>query len=861
MASGTDPSTSPHVQLQGSEQGQETSQQKQQQEQPDVLQAAQLDEFTRSIIHLGALVLGEILHGLKISFGVWLAAKLVAYVLPVIQPGVVSLYAHAAALLQNRSLHAAIQAGRQTIARDGADDDNFVNLLLHVSQVVIYLTTVLVVRYWSLLWRTVWSWLPSLGAVTTLGLFWWVYIDDPFNTLVHEGGKLARVLFSMIGYLTKALVFVAARIFRLVEVSYRFYYKQKIKIFKPVLAPHHGAAYPYRVLGADEIRLLEISRKGPFGDYTCKVVHVAFQSSPVYEAISYTWGGLPPSHDLVVEDGYVLKVSERVMEIIRARASVLDSKSLWIDAVCINQGDRAERAVQVGLMAEIYQNASKTIVWLGMSPEASACISFINRHMVTFHLNRPNTNWKALFRIGSREAGWQEFLNFLEHPYWSRMWIIQEIVLSTKPIISYGGEYFTFEYLQTFFREMYSKNVGTMFVMTETAVEPKGPIAPGGSVQIPLIMAMKSLVQGPEGSAVGMPDLMQMTRRCKAFDPRDMVYGVLGLLRASGDQSIVPDYEKTPTDVCIEVGRHCFALRPQHTLTWAGIGFKRTTTSLPSWCPDYCGPWELSPLHQDNTNAPDISYNASAGTPPSLTLHPSLPILTVRAVQFDTIADLGPKCIEAAQVTGMDVTAAAKFLAESTIALSDFTEAALAAMPHHQSEDPESSEMIWRTLIGDRNPTTARAAARRPADASYGEHCRASQRLARALINGPDHPDAPQASDAFTKSGVGPFFDDEVGNGLFLAAHANVGAGRRIAVTKKGSLSLVPEYSRVGDTVGVLAGVQACVVLREEPLLSMPRGDDEPVIRWRLVGEAYVHGHMDGRALSGDDRWETIHIW
>jgi hypothetical protein len=839
-------------------------QQPQQQQPQNVVPNTQIDDFTRIIIQLAAIVLAEILRGLKVSFGVWLATSLASYLLPTITPGTVSAYAHVAIFLQNGALHAAIGSGRKAIARDGADDDNYVNLVLHVTQIFLYLATVLVLRYRVFLWRLLWSWLPSLGAMVTVVSLWFAYVDDPVNNLVSEGGKLMSLLFSGAARLARIIARGLGWCFELVTNLYRFYCRQKIKIFKPKLPPHYGQPYQYESLGADEIRLLQISRMSPFGEYTCRVVHVAFASPPAYEAISYTWGGLPLDHDLLCEDGYMLKVSERVVEIVQARASVMDSKFLWIDAVCINQGDLDEKASQIKLMAEIYQNASRTIIWLGLSPEASACISFINRHMVTFAMNRPDTNWKALFRIGSREPGWQEFLNFLHHPYWSRMWILQEIVLSNKPIVAYGGEYFTFEYLQTFFREMHGKNVGTLFVMTETDVEPRGPLAPSGSVQISLIIVIKSMVQDQEASATFISDVMQLTRRYKAYDPRDMVYGVLGLLRMKGDQTIVPDYTKTPTEVCVEVGRRCFFSQPQHTLARAGIGFDLATSSLPSWCPDYCGPWPLIPLHHEDRSTTNLAYNASAGAVWNVKLDQHSPTITTQAVNFDTIAQIGPKCLEASKVIDMDISTAARVLAEHLIALFTFAEAALATGPHHSSQNAEPSEITWRTLIGDRASARGGMAANRPADEIYSEHFRSALRLAKAMVCGPNIPDAPKLSDSFVKSGVGPFLADEVGNALFFAAHSDVGTGRRIAVTRNGNLSLVPENSRVGDAVSVLAGMQACAVLREERMPPVsPNGNGGNIIdaSWRFVGEAYVHGYMDGEALQGDPEWEEIHIW
>ena len=44
------------------------------------------------------------------------------------------------------------------------------------------------------------------------------------------------------------------------------------------------------------------------------------------------------------------------------------SRYLWIDAICINQEDLDERSQQVGLMRQIYSQASHVVVWLG--PEA-----------------------------------------------------------------------------------------------------------------------------------------------------------------------------------------------------------------------------------------------------------------------------------------------------------------------------------------------------------------------------------------------------------------------------------------------------------------------------------------------------------
>jgi hypothetical protein len=47
-----------------------------------------------------------------------------------------------------------------------------------------------------------------------------------------------------------------------------------------------------------------------------------------------------------------------------------DSRRLWIDQICINQNDIQERGAQVQLMRDVYQKAISTIVWLGEPKDA-----------------------------------------------------------------------------------------------------------------------------------------------------------------------------------------------------------------------------------------------------------------------------------------------------------------------------------------------------------------------------------------------------------------------------------------------------------------------------------------------------------
>lgn len=45
---------------------------------------------------------------------------------------------------------------------------------------------------------------------------------------------------------------------------------------------------------------------------------------------------------------------------------------LWIEQVCINQEDSAEKDVQIGLMGEIYSRCAECVIWLGPEDEYTA---------------------------------------------------------------------------------------------------------------------------------------------------------------------------------------------------------------------------------------------------------------------------------------------------------------------------------------------------------------------------------------------------------------------------------------------------------------------------------------------------------
>jgi hypothetical protein len=86
-----------------------------------------------------------------------------------------------------------------------------------------------------------------------------------------------------------------------------------------------------------------------------------------YEALSYVWGARVGTEAVICE-GKTLRLTPNCRQALRHLRSADHCRILWIDAICIDQGEAEEsvkeRGLQVTLMGEIYAKAKRTICWL-----------------------------------------------------------------------------------------------------------------------------------------------------------------------------------------------------------------------------------------------------------------------------------------------------------------------------------------------------------------------------------------------------------------------------------------------------------------------------------------------------------------
>lgn len=131
--------------------------------------------------------------------------------------------------------------------------------------------------------------------------------------------------------------------------------------------------YEYQLLSdpQGQIRLLRLlpDRRGTMIYANIDPVDF-FETSDMhhYEALSYTWGSDSHGaciHVLQGDETWHVAVTKTLEEALDHLRSESNSRTLWVDAVCINQRDALEKSHQVSRMPEIFANATKVIAWVG----------------------------------------------------------------------------------------------------------------------------------------------------------------------------------------------------------------------------------------------------------------------------------------------------------------------------------------------------------------------------------------------------------------------------------------------------------------------------------------------------------------
>ena len=145
----------------------------------------------------------------------------------------------------------------------------------------------------------------------------------------------------------------------------------------------------------------------------------------------------------IVLDGVPVPVGrnlEKALRTLREMPEISNGTRVWVDALCINQQDVQEKSFEVKRMGDIYGKADRVVSYLGEESDQSGSIlefmDAIGEVMQQAEVLAPIT-LGFLQNVQTDMAF--SMARFLMRTYFSRIWIVQEIVLGAEKSVAICG--------------------------------------------------------------------------------------------------------------------------------------------------------------------------------------------------------------------------------------------------------------------------------------------------------------------------------------------------------------------------------------------------------------------------------------
>lgn len=600
-----------------------------------------------------------------------------------------------------------------------------------------------------------------------------------------------------------------------------------IRLVAPSVRSANDRSYQYDYLDKGEFRLISIlpeRKDDPDDIIRCTLFTRTFDDCPQYIALSYAWGDVSDMrHILVGLEEKIMRVSASLESALRA---LRDSKKpiwVWADAVSINQQDSSEKADQVRLMTRIYERAKSVAIWLGPRSADSdlgmELIDHLSRFAemprdVTKHTPAPfsEQNFAAVVALFDRE-------------YWHRLWVVQEVFNAQLINVHCGPAILPWtafrnasdvfrrnrDVLERSFHPGYNNNFyQARFGSYAQVLVHEGP---GSLARIGTRANLRDSDNLPDRTV--FRDTLEVMRSCRrklSSDPKDKVFGILGVLSERARNEVMVDYSIPVKDVYISIFRTIVEKTDSLDILCESIHFPTYTNNnnLPSWVPDWSHISWVSPI--GTTHAFSASRKAQVDVD-----FTEKNKLRIRAIPLGSIKEHG--------------------IAVGTLCtVNDYLMAFLhwRACLSHFFDDVKEDHLQWlkrRFCLALSFDHTLEAYDTPEAwmDVCYQVFaCTIRDRLPTLQM---DH----ELEQYIRKD----FQMDYNKRRLFIQEHFGSNMmGRCFCITDGRRLGMGTGFMARGDVVVVPLGCSTPVVLR-------PEGDG-----YRFVGDVYINGYMDGKAVE-----------
>jgi len=586
-----------------------------------------------------------------------------------------------------------------------------------------------------------------------------------------------------------------------------------------------------------------------------------------FAALSYVWGDESDTRAIIV-NGHAVSVTanlEAALREFRTGWEFSGHFKLWADALCINQKDLAERSHHIGMMRDLYESAWSVIAWLGEEEHystsamqllsdladfnAAGCIDEIKDHLVSNPLSCGVPPWPALESLMNR-------------PYWTRLWIFQEIVIGgTATWLRCGNATVDWETVCTAVSIIHEylwleKDKCLQMAMSMAGVRTE-PIWRTTSLHL-VYQDLSPLTRQlhEKNNNFSFERLLDLANSGDCTNNRDKVYALVGLMSPTIAHHLSLDYTVPAWKVYVEAAR--VFIQASHSLDPLREGNPWGPARGPSWAADWAWSgrirwtrthqhiWGPAHLFPRNTDAMQPRpYRASGDSLPEARVLNAGIFLQCNGFVVDTISGLSARNIDYFEWSRSSIVRSRQW---NSI----------------YGDRHATSEALYRTLVADRVSDGKKAEARhavilnlphsfelaKPQFAERGWSFLEGQegyyfRWERFRSTNWDFPLGNDLLDSFFSDNI-PADASEYDFCEVYSCSDRSAKKRRFMTTVKGYMGWVPdnitgnedEQTRSSDLIAIIFGCST-------PLAIRPCGD-----RFQVLGEAYVQGLMDGEAID-----------
>ncbi|KAH8194128.1 hypothetical protein TruAng_011710 [Truncatella angustata] len=272
------------------------------------------------------------------------------------------------------------------------------------------------------------------------------------------------------------------------------------------------------------IRLIRLKPAKEGDPLECDLFYASLDDGYHFHALSYAWGSS--------DDPLPIHVNGRRVNVTRNLHTALfhlrndrATTVVWVDAICIDQGNLPERTDQVKHMPQIYRAAAEVIAWLGKEADGSGLVmEYIKSYAI------------GTSEVLSRrsEPTFSQLESLWARPYWSRIWVVQELASgyrsSGKCFIKCGHQsvpfdqfrHFLGDFLDNYFYTGYDSVLGPKFLLNLSII--------------------------PEETS--FLEILSKSGALESTDKRDRVYGIRGISPEFYRTKIPVDYEIDFQELC-----------------------------------------------------------------------------------------------------------------------------------------------------------------------------------------------------------------------------------------------------------------------------------------------------------------------